>query len=480
MSRSFVPSALRGAVALALTGLLAACSSSSDSPGSPPGGVTPTPSPTPTPGPTALIGGRLLYSLDGVTDTLQMFDETVAANRFTGTTVAAGPNTRLVLANNGLTAAMLDGDRLSIVDSGLEHLRDDDPHTHKVEVVSAVPLSGVQQVVATRDHFSVLLADGTSRLLEASDGADAGKSWSNTVYPTLELPGEHFLVFTANAGNPADVDMTVVDAQGASGEEGLIFLRPNATGVFGRSITCANGVQQTAQTERFTIALCGDGTLRWLASGVETPEGHPAGGGRVIHTSQRYPATETRRAGATGEVVASANGFIENITGILPTRSDENVILVWAAEQLWLVSLHFDHPHRGSFFADLPEGTRIIAAAAATVDEAVTVISDRGRSSSFRFEINNQNNPVRKGGVDNEQLGSATATWTAGRTHIVGGPFDFYVINRDQARLYHIDAHDPDDEYHLHATLNHPRLADALSAVYAHLIDEDHHHHHHD
>ncbi len=458
---------------IALGGALAACSSGTSTP--PP---APPPDPDPDPAPAPLMGGRMIYSLDGVTDTLKMFDQTVASDRFTGTTVAATANAELVISNDGLTFAMLEANgNLSVVSSGLEHLSDSEPETHDVSIESAAPIANVSHVVATTDHFSVLTTDGSSLLIEASDGEATGHTWTDVVYPTLALSGGQFLTFTANATNPADTDLTVVNEDGSTGDSGLIFLRPNVTGFFAESITCADGVVDTAQTERFTIALCGDGTLRWLASGYVAPEGHPAAG-QTIHASQRYPATDSRREGATGEVPAGGTAFIENITGLTATRSEDNVISAWAGDQLWLINLHSDHSHRVSLYASLPENTNIVAVASATVDDALTVLGDSGIASTFRFAVNESSNPILSGEVFNEQLDSASVDWSAQSTHLVAGAYDFLVINRDTATLYFIDAHDPEDDYHLHASYGHAELADAYSAVFAH--DNGHEHHHHD
>ena len=101
-------------------------------------------------------GGRLIYSLSGSADTLKMFDQTVASEQFTSTTVATGADAQLVLSNDGVTLAMLNGSDLSIVSSGLEHMHGEDAHAHAVATLTAAHIADVAQVVATTDHFSVL------------------------------------------------------------------------------------------------------------------------------------------------------------------------------------------------------------------------------------------------------------------------------------------------------------------------------------
>jgi hypothetical protein len=453
---------------LALSASLGACGGGSSNNNEGPADVDPIP----------LTGGRLVYALDGAADTLKMYDQTVASDRFTGSTVSATSGAELVLSNDGLTLAMLEQNgRLSVVSSGLEHLDDSNPHTHELSVASAVAISAVSKVVATTDHFSILREDGTSTLLESSDGAATTLTWNNVVYPTLALEGGQFLKFTANVDDDSITDISVVDENDSTGDEGLIFVRPNVDGFFTPAMSCVGGVQQTAQTEDFTVVLCGDGTLRWLISGFVAPVDHPAAG-QTLHVTQRYPATATRREGAIGEVTADAAGFIENITRLNATRAEGDVIAAWADDQLWLINAHGDHPHRANLYAALEGSPNLVAAAAATEDDAMTILADDGKAFVFRFTINESSNPVIVGDVFAEQLGSANATWSSDRAHLAPGPFEFFVINRDTGTLYQLDAHDPEGDYHLHATFTHSDLADAHSAVFTHAIDGEHRHDH--
>ena len=420
-------------------------------------------------------GGRLIYSLAGSADTLRMFDQTVATDQFTSTTVATGADTKLILSNDGVTLAMLDGTDLSIVSSGLEHMHGEDAHTHDVEIATADPITNVTQVIATTDHFSVLKSDGSGLLLEAADGEPvAGLNLPSTiVYPTLALEGGQFMTFTANVDDAADTDITVVNADGSTGDNGLIWVRPNTDGFFTESMTCTDGVEQTAQTDNFTIILCGDGTLRWLISGYVAAEGHPAGAGETIHVTQRYPSTETRRAGAVGEVTAGANGFIENITGLTKTHHEGNVIAAWSADQLWLVNAHNDHPHRGDLVAITGESFgNIIATAATTDDNAIALLSDTGKLAVSRFDVDESSNPVATGESELEQLGSAAADWSVNDSHMLAGAYEFLIVNRTTGTLYQVDAHDDEDDYHLHATDTNSNLINAFSAVFAHSAEE--------
>lgn len=422
-------------------------------------------------------GGRLIYSLSGSADTLKMFDQTVTSEQFTSTTVATGADAQLVLSNDGVTLAMLNGSDLSIVSSGLEHMHGEDAHTHDVEALTAAPIAGVAQVVATTDHFSVLKNDGTGLLLEAADGEIVSglNLPNNLVYPALALQGGQFMTFTANSVTPANTDITVVNADGTTGSGGLIWVRPHEGGYFAESMTCADGVEQTAQTDNFTLILCGDGTLRWLISGYVTVDGHPAGVGETLHVTQRYPATETRREGAIGEVTTGSTGFIENITGLTKTNHEHSVIAAWSADQLWLVNAHSDHPHRGDLVSITGENFGdIIAVTTTTEDDAIALLSNSGKLAVSRFDVNDSSNPVATGETEREQLGAAGAVWNTNNSHLLAGAYEFLVVNSATGTLYEVDAHSAEDDYHLHSTTASSNLNNAFSAVFAHAAEEEH------
>lgn len=427
-------------------------------------------------------GGRLIYSVAGANDTLKMYDQTVSNNRFTSTTVSANANAQLVLSNDGLTLALLDGSDLRVISSGLQHAG----HTHSVESLSDSPITNVTKVIATTDHFSLLKSNGESVLIEAEDGVEVTglALQTNAVYPTLALKGGQYMTFTDSTTTAGHTDITVINADGTTGDNGLIWVRPNDGGYFTESFSCADGVNDTAQTDNFTVVLCGDGTLRWLISGYVAPESHPHAG-QTIHVTQRYPevldtndnSIVIRREGAIGEVTAggAALGFIENITGLTKTHHDGNVIAAWSADQLWLVNSHNDHPHRGNL-ADITGDNfgDIIAAAATTDDNAIAVLSNSGKLAVSRFDVNSSSNPIATGSVEREQLGTAGQAWSTNNAHLLAGAYEFLIVNRTTGTLYQVDAHDAEDDYHLHGTYPDASLQNAHSMVFAHAIDDDH------
>lgn len=460
MNKKHLPPA-KALMVLALSGLLAACGNSNDKDDDDHDHAH-------------NQGGRLIYSLNTAPG-LSMHDQTLETPEFVHTNVNSLAGARLILAKDGLTAALQEGTNLSVVSSGLEHLHGDHAHTHDVELTGG-SFTNVQQVMATGYYFSTL--SGNNSDLISSNGEGVEKSWSNVVYPTLALKGGDFLKFTANAVNNTVTNISVVNHHGDTGANGRIFVRPNNEGYFTESITCTGGISETAQTDNFTVILCGDGTLRWLISGYLAPENHPAAG-QTLHVTQRYPATDNRREGVVGEVTAGSSGFIEGITSLTTTHHEGNVIAAWSPDQLWLINAHNDHPHRG----DLAGITgvnfgNIIAVAATTDDSALAALSDSGKVAISRFEVNSSSNPVARGEVVREQLGSAANWVVADNSALVSGSYAFFAINKVTGTLYNLDTHAADDDYHLHGTHQNENLKNLSSVVFAHTIEDDHDDHH--
>lgn len=430
---------------------------------------------------------RLIYSQASSSDTLKMFDQTLATPSFADSTVAASANAQLVLANDGLTVAMLEGDKLSLVSAGLEHAGGEHGRTHELSLLTTSPWQGVQKVVATEDYFSTLDGSGHSLLMDAEDGKVVSR-WAEAVYPTLALEGDDYLVFTANSQDATTTDITVKKADGSTGGSGLIFVRPNVDGYFTPSMSCPQGVRSTAQTEDFSLILCGDGTLRWLISGYDAPEGHPQAG-QTLHVTQRYPAVldangaTVRAEGAVGEVTAGAaeKGFVRNITGLSATWHEDNVIAAWSGSQLWLINAHGDHPHRADLSGLLSSNFGdLIAVEASTQDSALAVLSSNGQIAISRFAVEN-NNPVAKGAVVREQL-SANASWSANNTRLLAGAQGFFVLSQGATTgvLYQLDAHSDEEDYHLHGQYKDSSLSQFGSAVLAHPQEQGEHDHSHD
>lgn len=421
---------------------------------------------------TDAVGGRLLYSTD-VADTLKVYDQTLQPTpQFNTTTVATLAKVQLTLATDGLTVAMLEGADLSVVNSGLAHLHGEHAHSHPVSLSAAPAIANVQQVVATGEYFSILSTTGSSTLLN-SDGTATDQQWPNVVYPTLALAGGDFLTFTQSGD---DVDLTVVDAQGSSGTEGRIFLRPNDDGYLAQSISCAGGIRQAAQTENLTLIACEDGSLRWLISGYEAPDAHPQAG-KTIHVTQRYPATvdvnnnEVRPAGAVGEVVAGSTKFIGDILNVLAASFEDNLIAAWSADQLWLISAHGDHPHQGDLSALMRTDFGNAIALAANSHDALAVLSDQGNVAITRYAIQNHK-PQAIGAVTQVSWPLNGETFNSERAVLLSGDNAFFMLHPATASLFEFDAHSDEEDYHLHRKDTHSDLKSAQSAVFAYIKEQ--------
>src|SRR5690606_16560861 len=185
---------------LAMAGLLTACGggSSSDNPA--------------TDDQDHAHSGRLLYSLTNNT-TLKVYDQAEA--RFENLdTDATGSAAQLVLADNGLSAAVYSPTEktVQIVYSGL-HAEEETATTeaehgeHEHAEMLSTSLNSVDQVVGTRGHFSALL-NGYTRLLPTADMEAAGLDFeaalntpASQTYPALVLEAHDLKLFFA--GNQA-------------------------------------------------------------------------------------------------------------------------------------------------------------------------------------------------------------------------------------------------------------------------------------
>lgn len=116
--------------------------------------------------------------------------------------------------------------------------------------------------------------------------------------------------------------------------------------------------------------------------------------------------------------------------------------------------------------------------AATTDDSALAALSDSGKVAISRFEVNSSSNPVARGEVVREQLGSAANWVVADNSALVSGSYAFFAINKVTGTLYNLDTHAADDDYHLHGTHQYENLKNLSSVVFAHTIEDDHDDHH--
>lgn len=367
--------------------------------------------------------GRLIYSVSDDSG-LNMYDQTAEeADAFSTDVVAtSATGATLVLAKSGLTAAMLDNGAVSIVDAGLEHLAEEDGHTHDVSSTATTLTSGISMVVATHEYFSAF--DGmASTVIDAEDGT-AVTAPSSNAYPTLALTGGHFLTF-AN-GIDGATDLEVVEANGDSLDTPV-------------TLSCASGgITTSAQTEHLTQVLCGNGTLLTLIA----EEGE----------------TDTE---FTPE--SDADSGFDNLTA---NFSENDVIAAWNSTTgaITLTNAHGDHPHSTDVTENVDAESILAVTSVGDHDtEVLGVLAGDGVFTALFYAVEDESVAVES---KDTFIINSEATWTSA-DKLLAGATAFLAVNTDANELYYIDAHDGSD-YHVHGSaIANENLASVSSAVFA-------------
>ncbi len=377
-------------------------------------------------------GGRLIYSVSDDSG-LNMYDQTAEeADAFSTDVVAtSATGATLVLAKSGLTAAMLDNGAVSIVDSGLEHLAEEDGHTHEVTLTETALTSGATQVVATHEYFSAF--DGsTSTVLNAEDGAVV-TTWNSVDYPTLALSGGHYLTFN-------DIDGSItVEVKEADGES-------LATPV---SATCNGDISATAQTEYLTQILCSDDSLL----SVVADEGE----------------TDTSFA-----IVTDTSATVADLTNLTATHSTYDVIAGWSTEanKLVLSKAHSDHVDTVDISSELvADGIITVAAPTGDESEVLGVLGTGGRFIALFYHAEGEELSVE----DSSAFELDTSIdWSASDLLLTDSEA-FIGINTANNTLFFIDGH-YGASYHLHSSAEGSSdLRVLASAVLTHVQTEHEH-----
>ena len=368
-------------------------------------------------------GGRLIYSVSDDSG-LNMYDQTAEeADAFSTDVVAtSATGATLVLAKSGLTAAMLDNGAVSIVDAGLEHLAEEDGHTHDVSSTATTLTSGITMVIATHEYFSAF--DGmASTVIDAEDGT-AVTAPSSDAYPTLALTGGHFLTFTN--GIDGATDLEVVEANGDSLETPV-------------TLSCASGgITTSAQTEHLTQVLCGNDTLLTLIA----EEG------------------ETETAFYTD---SDAESGFDNLTA---TFSENDVIAAWNSTTgaITLTNAHGDHPHSTDVTTNVNAESILAVTPVGNHDtEVLGVLAGDGVFTALFYTVEDESVTVES---KDTFIINSEATWTSA-DKLLAGATAFLAVNTEANELYYMDAHDGSD-YHVHGSaIANEDLASVSSAVFA-------------
>ncbi|SIS85316.1 hypothetical protein SAMN05421686_105176 [Thalassolituus maritimus] len=371
----------------------------------------------------AHTGGRLIYSVSDDSG-LNMYDQTAEeADAFsTDVVTTSATGATLVLAKSGLTAAMLDNGAVSIVDSGLEHLAEEDGHTHEVSSEATTLTSGITMVVATHEYFSAF--DGmASTVIDAEDGT-AVTAPSSDAYPTLALTGGHFLTFTN--GIDGAIDLEVVEANGDSLETPV-------------TLSCASGgITTSAQTEHLTQVLCGNDTLLTLIA----EEGE---------TETEFYTDSDAEAG------------FDSLTA---TFSENDVIAAWNSTTgaITLTNAHGDHPHSTDVTENVDAESILAVTPVGDHDtEVLGVLAGDGVFTALFYTVEDESVTVES---KDTFIINSEATWTSA-DKLLAGATAFLAVNTEANELYYMDAHDGSD-YHVHGSaIANEDLASVSSAVFA-------------
>ncbi|TPD54201.1 MAG: hypothetical protein C9355_09595 [Thalassolituus maritimus] len=371
----------------------------------------------------AHTGGRLIYSVSDDSG-LNMYDQTAEeADAFsTDVVTTSATGATLVLAKSGLTAAMLDNGAVSIVDSGLEHLAEEDGHTHEVSSEATTLTSGITMVVATHEYFSAY--DGmASTVIDAEDGT-AVTAPSSDAYPTLALTGGHFLTFTN--GIDGAIDLEVVEANGDSLETPV-------------TLSCASGgITTSAQTEHLTQVLCGNDTLLTLIA----EEGE---------TETEFYTDSDAEAG------------FDSLTA---TFSENDVIAAWNSTTgaITLTNAHGDHPHSTDVTENVDAESILAVTPVGDHDtEVLGVLAGNGVFTALFYAAEDHSVTVES---KDTFIINSEATWTSA-DKLLAGATAFLAVNTEANELYYMDAHDGSD-YHVHGSaIANEDLASVSSAVFA-------------
>jgi hypothetical protein len=381
----------------------------------------------------AHTGGRLIYSVSDDSG-LNMYDQTVdEADAFsTDVVTTSATGATLVLAKNGLTAAMLDNGAVSIVDAGLEHLAEEDGHTHDVSATATNLTSGITMVVATHEYFSAF--DGTaSTVIDAEDGT-AVTAPSSDAYPTLALTGGHFLTFMD--GIDGSITIEVKEANGES------LAAPV-------SATCNGDITATAQTEHLTQILCSnDSLLSVIAAEGETD--------------------------TSFTITTDTSTTVADLTNLTATFSTYDVIAGWSTEanKLVLSKAHSDHVDTADISSELvADGIITVAAPSSNESEALGVLGTSGRFLALFYHAEGEELTIE--GSSKFDL-DTSISWSASDL-LLADSEAFIAVNLASNTLFFIDGHDG-ESYHLHSRAEGSSdLSTLASAVLAHAQDDHDH-----
>ncbi len=376
--------------------------------------------------------GRLLISDD--TTNLTVYDQSESAfETLAGNAALASPS--LVLADNGLSAAVVNSSSVQFVHSGLHSEEEEEAgeeagaeHDHEEADVINLTVSGsISKVVTSKGHFAIL-ADGATQLVPADDIESVSAANIETFdavtqsYPALVLDedSETLLVF--------------------SNDNAVVYTEDSATAV---STSCSSPAWHV-ESEHMTLFGCDEGVKAMSMEGNFTE-----------FTSLQKPATATEWP----------QNWISNGEDIVGYSAD-TVLAVYEDEDTDSIVVEDATTIATSGGAS----GNICSAAFATEDsDAIAFLSDDANLYVVDTDTDAVTTVVLKFS-DASQL-------SCDDLHLTAAAAGFPVTDESSRYFYLIDAHDG-SAYHLHSSVElDSGIGNIEDAVFMHAIESEAHEH---
>jgi hypothetical protein len=336
---------------------------------------------------------RLLISEAGSTS-LSLYDRDTASLAIIGQAAAAG--TRVLVADNGRSAAVISSTGVQFVDSGLAGLEgsanSDGQLMDTLEVTLANP-----SVLMTANHFA-LLHDGVTELYPADALADAvGPETSLALvdiiqnFPALILDEEHELY--------------------AFFHDDLLEIREQNAVI--KSINCT-APESAIQNGALTLVQCEEG----------------------VHS------LVLQEDSSTGDATVYTGSALSDIS-INGWQTGGDYVMAWNNREVNLVYPHNGHTHTSTPDIALDDGMSLCAAAINLDASALLLVRD---DASVRvLDLTGTLTTA------NMTLTEAVATFSCDDIHLDSGGSAFMLVDNSSGHLYTIDSHDG-GAYHIHGS----------------------------
>ena len=395
--------------------------------------------------------GRVLFSESGST-TLQVFDQAEEIlETLDGSAAANGPS--LVLADNGLSAAVVNASVVQFVNAGLheeeheeeegaEEEHDEEEHGHEEASLIDFTLSGssVGPVITSRGHFSVLV-DGATHIVPTEDIESLTSEDVESItipysqsYPAavLDEATETMLIFY-------NLDSTSYSAITVDGNEPV-------------AVEECSSPYLAAESEHITLFGCGSDALYFISQegdfdeiqSVTLPDGVSAWPTQWITNGDNI-------AGYSAGQIMSLSTEEDDVT---------ETVTVTATDVTAVISQQFTPGN----FCTAAFATEESDYAAVASDDGFLYVIDTETDSASRIQLE-ESNP---------------ASLACGDLFIAPAAEGFMVVDNAAHQLYVVDKHEDASNFHIHSIVDlSSDVSDVQDMVFMHAIEGGEHDHEH-